>query len=100
MIVYNETVIVDEAVHTQWLKWMQQDYIPQVMATGHFNRFNILTVLDSPNEGVTYCIQYFADNRDEYNKFQQEHLQGLHTLHYQKFENQFVMFNTLMKAVQ
>lgn len=99
MIVYNETVIVDEAIHKQWLSWMQQEYIPQVMATGHFNRFTILNVLDSPNDGVTYCIQYFADSRESYNAFAQHHLQQLQALHFQKFENQFVMFNTLMKAV-
>lgn len=99
MIVYNETVIVDEAIHRQWLSWMQQEYIPKVMATGHFNRHTILSVLDSPNEGVTYCIQYFADNRDSYNKFVASHLQQLQALHFQKFENQFVMFNSLMQTV-
>ena len=100
MIVYNETVIVDEAIHRQWLSWMQQEYIPRVMATGHFNRHTILNVLDSPNEGVTYCIQYFADNRDSYNKFVAGHLQHLQALHFQKFENRFVMFNTLMQTVK
>jgi len=99
MIVYNETVIVDEAIHRQWLNWMQEQYIPKVMATGHFNRYTILNVLDSPNEGVTYCIQYFADKRDNYNSFAAEHLQTLHAIHHQQFENQFVLFNTLMQTV-
>ncbi len=99
MIVYNETVIVDEAIHRQWLNWMQEQYIPKVMATGHFNRYTILNVLDSPNEGVTYCVQYFADSRDNYNSFAAEHLQALQTIHHQQFENQFVLFNTLMQTV-
>jgi len=99
MIVYNETVIVDEAIHRQWLSWMQQEYIPRVMATGHFNRHTILNVLDSPNEGVTYCVQYFANTRQDYNKFMAGHLPQLQALHLQKFENQFVMFNTLMQTV-
>lgn len=99
MIVYNETVIVDEAIHRQWLNWMQEQYIPKVMATGHFNRYTILNVLDSPNEGVTYCVQYFADSRDNYNSFATEHLQALQTIHHQQFENQFVLFNTLMQTV-
>ena len=99
MIVYNETVIVDEAIHRQWLNWMQQQYIPRVMATGHFNRYTILNVLDSPNEGVTYCVQYFADNRESYTEFAEKHLPQLHALHMQQFENQFVLFNTLMQTV-
>lgn len=99
MIVYNETVIVDEAIHKQWLNWIQQEYIPRVMATGHFSRYTILNVLDSPNEGVTYCLQYFTENRESYISFEQNYMQQLHTLHMQKFENQFVLFNTLMQTV-
>jgi len=99
MIVYNETVIVDEAIHRQWLSWMQQQYIPRVMATGHFSRYTMLNVLDSPNEGVTYCVQYFADSHNEYAKFAEAHLPQLQALHLQQFENQFVLFNTLMQTV-
>ncbi len=99
MIIYNETIIVDEGIHKQWLSWMQTEYIPMVMKTGHFNSYKILNVLDSPNEGVTYCIQYLTDDREKYNLFNDKHLQELQTIHQQKFENQFVLFNTLMQTV-
>lgn len=99
MIIYNETIIVDEGIHKQWLSWMQTEYIPMVMKTGHFNSYKILNVLDSPNEGVTYCIQYLTDDREKYNLFNDKHLQKLQAIHQQKFENQFVLFNTLMQTV-
>jgi hypothetical protein len=99
MIIYNETIIVDEGIHKQWLNWMQAEYIPMVMKTGHFNSYKILNVLDSPNEGVTYCIQYLTDDREKYNLFNDKHLQELQAIHQQKFENQFVLFNTLMQTV-
>jgi hypothetical protein len=99
MIIYNETIIVDEGIHKQWLNWMQTEYIPRVMKTGHFNSYKILNVLDSPNEGVTYCIQYLTDDREKYNLFNDKHLQELQAIHQQKFENQFVLFNTLMQTV-
>jgi hypothetical protein len=70
-----------------------------VMATGHFNSYKILTVLDSPNEGVTYCVQYLTDNREKYRLFNDKHLQELQAIHFQKFENKFVLFNTLMQTV-
>ena len=99
MIIYNETIIVEEAIHKQWLSWMQTEYIPQVMQTGLFTSHTILTVLDSPNEGVTYCIQYLTDKVEKYNTFNSKHLQQLHAIHQQRFENQFVLFNTLMQTV-
>lgn len=99
MIIYNETIIVDEGIHKKWLSWMQAEHIPKVMKTGLFNSYKILNVLDSPNEGVTYCIQYLTDSREKYNQFNMQHFLELQSTHQQKFENQFVLFNTLMQTV-
>lgn len=78
---------------------MQNEYIPLVMETGYFQSYKILNVLDSPNEGFTYCIQYLTDKRENYNHFNSKHLQGLQAIHQQRFENQFVLFNTLMQTI-
>jgi len=99
MIIYNETIIVDEAIHKQWLSWMQSEYIPMVMNTGYFKSYNILNVIDSPNEGITYCIQYLADKLENFKQFNDKHLQALQAIHQQRFENQLVLFNTLMQTV-
>ena len=99
MIVYNETIIVDEGIYKEWLHWMQTVHIPAVMATGYFDSYRVLNVLDSPNEGVTYCIQYHANNLEDYNQFNSKHQQQLQASHQQRFENMFVMFNTLMQTV-
>ena len=99
MIIFNDTVIVEEAIHLKWLKWIQEVHIPAVMATGCFNSYQILNVIDSPNEGVTYCIQYHTDSLESFNQFYTKHLHRLQAIHNGQFENQFVLFNTLMKTV-
>jgi hypothetical protein len=99
MIIYNETIIVDEGIYKEWLNWMQTVHIPAVMATGYFDYYRILNVMDSPNEGVTYCIQYHANKLENYNRFNSEHMQRLQAIHQQRFENMFVMFNTLMQTI-
>lgn len=99
MMVYNETVIVDEAIYPQWLSWMQDEYIPTVMATACFHSYSILRVVDSPNEGITCCIQYFTDSAEAYELFAAKYQQKFHAIHYQQFENQFVLFNTLMQTI-
>ncbi|HVW96549.1 MAG TPA: DUF4286 family protein [Mucilaginibacter sp.] len=99
MIIFNDTVIIEESVHEKWLDWMQQVYIPAVMETGYFKSYQVLNVIDSPNEGVTYCVQYYAETIDDFNQFYGKHLHQLQELHNNEFENQFVMFNTLMKTV-
>lgn len=99
MIIFNDTVIIDEAIQDKWLSWIQQVYIPAVMETGHFKSYQILTVIDSPNEGVTYCVQYSAETIEDFNQFYGKHLHRLQDMHNREFENQFVVFNTLMKTV-
>ena len=99
MIIFNDTVIIEESVHRQWLKWMQEVHIPAIMATGYFKKYQVLNVIDSPNEGVTYCVQYYADNIGDFNQFYIKHFHQLQENHNRQFENQFVIFNTLMQTV-
>lgn len=99
MIIFNDTVIVEAAVHEKWLKWIQEVHIPAVMATGYFSAYHILNVIDSPNEGVTYCLQYHTESLEKFNHFYNQHLHRLQAIHNKEFENQFVIFNTLMKTV-
>jgi len=50
MIIFNDTVIVEEAIHETWLEWVKQVHIPAVMATGYFKSYQILNVIDSPTK--------------------------------------------------
>lgn len=99
MIIYNETFVIDDTIEQEWLQWIQKEHIPAVLATGYFNSHQILAVLDSPNEGATYCIQYITDDIDKYYQFSQTHVHRLHTLHNQQFENRYVLFNSLMQTL-
>ncbi|WDF54912.1 DUF4286 family protein [Mucilaginibacter sp. KACC 22063] len=99
MIVYNETYVVEEDIHEQWFSWIKENHIPAFLATKDFDSYQILRVLNSPNEGVTYCIQYFTDDIEKYEHFMLYHLNPLHIAHNQAFENRFVLFNTLMEKI-
>lgn len=78
---------------------MQATQIPAIMKTGWFSAYKILSVLDSPNEGATYCIQFITDKQENYSYFRDKHLNWFHQLHHQQFENKFVVFNSLMELI-
>ena len=99
MIIFNDTVIVEESAHQQWLQWLCETHIPAVMATGYFQSYQVLNVIDSPNEGVTYCVQYHTDSLEKFNSFYSKHLHALQAKQNELFENKFVLFNTLMQTV-
>jgi hypothetical protein len=100
MIIYNETYVMDELIREEWLDWMKTQQIPAILRTGWFKSYKILSVLDSPNEGVTYCVQFITDKREDYNYFKNKHANWFHQLHSQKFENRYVLFNTLMELIE
>ena len=62
MLLYNVTLIIEEVSAAAWLQWMQEKHVPEVMATGLFVSNRLLKVVDSPNEGVTYCAQYVVQS--------------------------------------
>ncbi|OCX51045.1 hypothetical protein BEL04_20220 [Mucilaginibacter sp. PPCGB 2223] len=99
MIILNETIIIDEAIQADWLKWMGSIYIPGVMSTGYFSGHRVLTVLNSPNEGITYCLQFETDSIDKYHEYQQGIGVKIRAAHQKQFENSFVLFETIMQQV-
>ena len=100
MIVYNDTVILEDTVEQEWLTWMKEVHIPAVMATGCFNSYRLLTIIDSPNDGITYCVQFNADTIEQFQEYYRNHLFKFQELHQQQFNERFVLFNTLMQTVE
>jgi hypothetical protein len=99
MFLYNVTLILDDAAAEEWLQWMQDVHIPEVMATGIFISNRLLRVVDSPNEGVTYCAQYVAETLDHYNKYQEVFAPALQAELNERYKNRFVAYRSLMEFV-
>ncbi|MGN7989090.1 DUF4286 family protein [Pedobacter sp. 22226] len=99
MYLYNVTLILEDAAAEEWLQWMQDIHIPEVMATGLFVSNRLLKVVDSPNEGVTYCAQYVAETLEQYNKYQEEFAPALQAELNERYKNRFVAYRSLMEFV-
>lgn len=99
MLLYNVTSIIEDSSADSWLQWMLNIHIPKVMATEMFVSYRLLKVLDSPNEGVTYCAQYVVENLENYNNYASKFASELIAEAGKKFENQMVSFQTLMEYV-
>ncbi|WP_316805896.1 DUF4286 family protein [Pedobacter agri] len=99
MFLYNVTLILDDSAAQEWLQWMQEIHIPEVLATGMFVSNRLLKVVDSPNEGVTYCAQYIAETLENYNEYQSTYAPALQEKLNEKFKNRFVAYRTLMEFV-
>ena len=100
MILYNVTVNIDYDAHDEWLDWMKNVHIPDVMATGMFLENKISKVLgDEDSGGITYAIQYLTQDMDTYERYQQEHAPRLQQEHSARYEGRFAAFRTLLEVV-
>ena len=64
MILYNVTINIDYDVHDEWLDWMKNKHIPDVLKTGLFIENKICRILAEEDGGKSYSIQYFLKNND------------------------------------
>jgi hypothetical protein len=99
MYIYNVTINVDDATHDEWLKWMKEFHIPEVMKTGCFIDNRMLKVLNVDDEGVTYSVQYTFLNMSDMEEYKHKHAQALQKQTMDKFKDKFVAFRTLLQII-
>lgn len=100
MIIYNVTIKVDENIHSQWLVWMQEEHIPEVINTGCFTRATVLRLLETDDtEGPTYAIQYFAESKAWYNRYIEKFAPEMRRRSFEKWGNGFIAFRSVMQVV-
>ena len=101
MIIYNVTVNIDNAVADEWLKWMQEVHIQDVMATGMFLENHIYRVLaDEDSGGMTYAIQYLCKDMATYERYKNDFAPALQADVTRKYADKFVAFRTLLEVLK
>lgn len=100
MIIYNVTVSIDEDVHDEWLQWMKEVHIPDVMNTGMFLDNRISKVLTGEEEGgLTYSIMYTCESMETLELYQKEKAPALQADHTKRYSGKFAAFRTLLEVV-
>jgi hypothetical protein len=100
MILYNVTINIQESVHDQWMQWMQQKHINDVLATGKFSSARLIKVLvEEEMGGVTYAIQYTTDSMETLQKYYDEDAPRLREEGAQLFGDKMLAFRTELQLV-
>ncbi|GGK88926.1 DUF4286 family protein [Rufibacter glacialis] len=100
MILFNETVNIDNTVAAEWLQWMQETHIPAVMATTFFLKYQIAKVMDEEeNGGTTYAIQYYARHMEDLMEYHREHDKTMQAKMQAQYPGKFVSFRTVLEVV-
>lgn len=100
MILYNVTINIHESVHDQWMKWMQEKHINDVLATGKFSTARMVKVLiDEEMGGITYSIQYTTDSKETLERYYQEDAPQLRDEGLALFGDKMLAFRTELEVI-
>ena len=100
MLIYNVTINIDESVHDQWLSWMRDKHVPDMLATGKFSHAKMVKVLvEEEMGGVTYSVQYTTKDRQTLESYYREDADRLRSDAQKLFPNKFVAFRTELEVI-
>lgn len=100
MIIYNVTINIHESVHDQWLNWMQQKHINEILATGKFSSARMVKVLiEEEMGGTTYSVQYITDSKETLEKYYQEDAPRFREEGLKLFGDKMLAFRTELELI-
>lgn len=100
MIVYNVTIKVESEVADEWVAWMKNEHIADVLNTGLFSDCRLCRLLEQDEaEGVTYSAQYVCADIGAYNQYIDKHAQGMRDKGFKRFGGRFVAFRSVMEVL-
>jgi hypothetical protein len=87
-------------IKTEWLEWLKEIHIPEVLATQCFYDAHIYQLLEvDETEGPTYVVQYKAESKAAYNQYIDKYASSLREKSFQKWGDAFIAFRTIMQVV-
>ncbi|TVZ52498.1 DUF4286 family protein [Dokdonia sp. Hel_I_53] len=99
MIIYNVTINVEEEIEKEWLIWMQETHIPEVLQTKKFQSALMTKVrVEEDMGGVTYSVQYSCPSQEMLEAYYNEDQERMQ-LSANKFAGKFVAFRTELELI-
>ncbi len=100
MVLYNVTIKIEHSVAEEWVRWMQEEHMPELMKTGCFTEYKLFRLRDvDEQDGITYSAQYFCNSMDDYSRYISDHATAMRGKGIERFKDKFVAFRTLMEKV-
>jgi hypothetical protein len=91
VIIYAVSIAIKKSVHEEWMRYMKEVHIPDVMRTGCFRKCELQRVLEPASEAefLAYSIQYSSDSIEDYEHYRTEFAVRLQAEHTQRFAEEF-----------
>jgi hypothetical protein len=99
-VIYNVTNKVEQSIAGEWLQWLKDEHIPDVLGTGCFTQATIVRLLEvDDSDGPTYAIQYQAGSKELYNRYIETFSTDRRNKAINKWGGRFIAFRSVMEVV-
>ncbi len=100
MILYNITFNVSPDIEQDFISWMKETHIPEVLATGKFHEHKFFKLLHESEDGSSnLCVQYFAESIELMMAYEKEHAAALRTKTQGRYGDKAIAFRTLLETI-
>ena len=100
MIIYNITTKVHHSIASEWLLWLKEIHVNEVMETECFTEYKIVRLLEVDElEGPTYAVQFFADSKALYNRYIDKFAAEMRKRSFAKWGDKFISIRSVMQIV-
>lgn len=100
MYIYNITLKVENIIAKEWLQWMKDEHIPEVVGTGCFSEARMFQLAEVDEvEGPTYAVQFSAANKADYDLYLQKHANILREKTAKRWGDKVIGFRSLLKII-
>ena len=100
MFIYSVTIHIDKSVEKDWLHYMQEKHIGDVLATNYFLSCIIRKdVLDTSTNFTTYNIEYSLKDKQAYIDYQEKEALRLQADVKKYFDGKFTAERTFYEVI-
>tara|TARA_B100000900_G_scaffold141204_1_gene119630 strand:+ start:613 stop:924 length:312 start_codon:yes stop_codon:yes gene_type:complete len=98
--IYAVTIQIQAPQHEEWLQYMKDNHIQDVLNTGFFTEASMTKVLkEDEREGFTYTIHYHFDAFSDFKKYEELCAPKLQREHKKKFNGNFLAFRSIHRII-
>jgi Domain of unknown function (DUF4286) len=100
MIIQNITYSIEKELEQDFLNWMQNTHIQNVMITGFPKSYKVMKLLtEVENGGATFSVQYNFDSIEGFEVFENEYFDDLNYEVDKRYRGKYVFFPSLLEEL-
>lgn len=100
MILYNVTVSLDPEIEKEWMQWVQEVHIPDMLATQKFLSAQLVRIKDDQQQPTgNYAVQYKVKDQTQMDAYLKEDAVRLRAKTTARFGQKVLAFRTYLELL-